>query len=46
MSFMYDIEEPNREEETRHKNPDDAPVNPDGDDEEEYQHFRNAGFLW
>jgi hypothetical protein len=43
---MYDIEEPNREEETRHKNPDDAPANPDGDDEEEYQHFRSAGFLW
>jgi|APGre2960657373_1045057.scaffolds.fasta_scaffold186643_2 hypothetical protein len=42
----YDVEEPQREEERRHKNPEDSPVNPDGDDEEDYDHFRFAGFAW
>lgn len=46
MIRRFDIEEPSREEEVRHKNPDDAPVNPDRDEEEDYDHFRAAGFAW
>ena len=46
MIMPYDVEEPQREEERRHKNPDESPVNPDGDDEEDYDHFRFAGFAW
>ena len=46
MIMPYDVEEPQLEEDRRHKNPDDAPVNPDGDDEEDYDHFRSAGFAW